>query len=261
MIQLSFAFLSTAWAAVAAALVDHPALQPSLDVTPETCMAITGAFVATNFLVSLSELTFRGRIAVVASLAQIPLFCVLHVQLFNLDPSGYAFESPPHWLDWIVLTAVHLARAVDILDAIDEPGKLDLGFLNLEAVGLAPRLLMVWMHLSIDLFVGSFLGNWLASRYLRSPAPCACVPANRDVTAGFSPIGGETASASSVSGASPRWAASRWSSAVRSDNDGRWRIAFSGRWPTRSRQSTSRTCVRPSTGGCIMWITVNGFPG
>ena len=141
------AALSVAWACL---LLGEPELMASRDV-----FYSTAALIGCGFLASLVELFRRGRVLIAVNLAQLPLFCLLNYQLFRaFGAEHYQFDAHPGPLDWVQLFGVHLLRAVDVLDALEEY-RIDLQ--NIHHASVFSGLLLVWMHVAVDVFVLSLI--------------------------------------------------------------------------------------------------------
>ena len=125
---------------------------------------VTAGLIATNLVVSLGQLIRKGRILILLNLAQIPLFCLLNFQLFSaFGEHHYQFNSYPGVWDWLELTAVHVLRAVDILDGLEAYG-IDLQ--SIHNGSLISGLLLVWMHIAVDIFLITLVIQ-LVSRLLK----------------------------------------------------------------------------------------------
>lgn len=122
-------------------------------------LVLTCLLIVANLALSLAQLFRRGVISVLLNVAQLVLFCLLNYQLFRaFGETHFRFEVEPGFLDWIQLTLVHLFRAIDILDGIEAYG-FDLQ--NIKHNSVASGLLLVWMHLTVDLFLIGLLVRWL----------------------------------------------------------------------------------------------------
>lgn len=130
-------------------------------------ICITVMIIFFNFKASLRYLLDQGKITVhiiLLNLAQLGLFCLLHVQIYTiLGPSHYTSVSPPCWYDWIQLIAVHALRAVDLLDIIEAYG---IHLQNVKNQSAVSGLALFGMHLMVDIFILGALFNAF-SRYSR----------------------------------------------------------------------------------------------
>lgn len=146
------AAISLAWVACLLTVPGLPGGQPFFYVT--------AALIATNLVVSLVQLFRRGRILIVLNLAQLPLFCILNFQLFTaFGEHHYQFANYPAAWDWIELTAVHVLRAVDILDGLEAYG-IDLQ--NIHNQSVVSGVLLVCMHVAVDIFVIALIFRWVS---------------------------------------------------------------------------------------------------
>ena len=128
---------------------------------------LTVALITANLVVSLWQLFTRGRILIALNLAQLPLFCILNFQLFQgFGEHHYHFSSYPGVWDWVQLTAVHVLRAVDILDGLEAYG-IDLQSIHNQST--LSGVLLVCMHVAVDIFIIALIYQW-ASRLWRRRA-------------------------------------------------------------------------------------------
>ena len=124
------------------------------------CLLLTVTLIACNFLVSLAQLIGKGKVLILLNVAQLPLFCVLNYQLFcALGADHYRFDTSPGFWSWIQLTAVHFLRAIDVIDGLDAYG-IDLQ--NIEHDSLLAGVVLLWMHLSVDIFLISLILRYLS---------------------------------------------------------------------------------------------------
>jgi hypothetical protein len=172
MIQRFFALVSLAWLALV--VIEAHGISSGRNLTPEEGISVTASLIVVNFVMAIWELGRHGRSAITPNLVQVPLFCLLQFQWFQWCPGGYEFDSEPVWHDWVLLTFAHLVRAVDVVDAVDELGIFGRRFLQIEAIALTPRLLLVWMHLSIDLAIGGSVARFVWNQYRRHQGSANC---------------------------------------------------------------------------------------
>jgi len=91
---------------------------------PETQILLwtTALLILLNYSLSLSNLFRQGSITVnLIILNVIQLALCLHLMIHKmLGNAHYAYTEPPRWYDWIELVAMHVLRAVDLLDIYDD---------------------------------------------------------------------------------------------------------------------------------------------
>lgn len=132
-------------------------------LVPSTASWIVGAWItalliAINFCASTWTLFKEKRIPLLLNLVQIGLFGVLHFQLFSACGSEhYHFEHWPRAWDWLEFTAAHVIRAVDFLDFLESYG---IELQNLKHGSTLSGVLLVWMHVTIGIFLVSVVGRW-----------------------------------------------------------------------------------------------------
>jgi hypothetical protein len=115
---------------------------------------VTGALIVVNFVLSMRQLIRRGHLSwdlVLLNLVQLVLFGCLHVWIHDvLGAHHYAYAAPPTWYHWAQFIAVHVLRAVDILDGIDAYG------ISLQRIRNATAFsgtVLVSMHIVVDAFL------------------------------------------------------------------------------------------------------------
>jgi len=115
---------------------------------------VTALLIILNFVLSLTYLFSQGRITlsiIFLNLVQLALFCRLHLLIYDLlGTEHYYYELQPHWYDWIELIAVHVLRALDVLDIFNAYG---INLQNLTAQSTLARLTLVTMHIMVDIFL------------------------------------------------------------------------------------------------------------
>jgi HEAT repeat protein len=133
-------------------------------------IGITLVIICFNFKTSLRYLLAQGKITlhiILLNLTQLGLFCLLHIQIYTiLGPSHYTYTSPPCWYDWIQLIAVHVLRAVDLLDIIEAYG---IHLQNLKNQTIVSGLALFGMHLMVDIFILGAAFNAFARHSRKSP--------------------------------------------------------------------------------------------
>ncbi len=125
-------------------------------VVPETqiLLWITALFLVINYSVSLTELFRQGKITfsqILINLIQLALFCRLHILIHDvLGAEHYSYALEPRWYDWVELVAVHVLRAVDLLDILNAYG-IDLQ--NIDHQSILAGIVLVSMHIMVDIFI------------------------------------------------------------------------------------------------------------
>ena len=128
-----------------------------LSLFPETpiLLGITALLIGLNFIFSLIELFRKGTITsslILLNIVQLALFCLLFMLIHDiLGANNYTYSTPPDWLDWVILVAVHVVRAMDIVDFMS-----DYEIFNFQNVSNASTLVGVTlfaMHLMVDIFI------------------------------------------------------------------------------------------------------------
>ncbi len=117
---------------------------------------LTILIIVLNFTLSLIFLFRQGTITldmIILNVVQLALFCRLHVLIHDslgADHYAYAIGYIPRWYDWVELVAVHVLRAVDLLDIFSAYG-ISLQNVTHQSV-LAGTTLFV-MHIMVDIFL------------------------------------------------------------------------------------------------------------
>jgi hypothetical protein len=126
----------------------------------------TCTLLVVNTIASLMLLTATRRIPVLLNAVQLGLFGLLASQLAaTYGASHYQYERPPRWYDWVEFLLAHVLRATDLLDAIDEFG------IPIQSISHASRpagAILVWMHVSVDVFLFGLLVRWFQGFRARS---------------------------------------------------------------------------------------------
>jgi hypothetical protein len=118
-------------------------------------LALTMSIIIVNLIVSICVLIRHKRILVGLNLLQVGLFGVLHYQVYStLGAHHYRSEGPVAVGSWLQFTVAHALRAADVLDFVENYG-LDLQ--NLKHRSTFAGLLLVAMHLTVDLFLLTFV--------------------------------------------------------------------------------------------------------
>lgn len=141
---------------------------------PSELPTFYASFAATIILICVGtgvcawRLTNRGLLTPWLACSLIPLFCVINYQLYAaFGDSHYRFDTPPNAIDWITLCVVHIFKATDVLDSIDDYGSA-FGFnpMNLRNSSIPSGLLLVWMHGTCDLFLVGAATHWVTQQWL-----------------------------------------------------------------------------------------------
>jgi HEAT repeat protein len=115
---------------------------------------ITALFIVFNYSLSLTYLFRQGKVSlgiIVLNVVQLALFCRLHVLIHDLFGVGhYSYTSPLYWYDWVQLVAVHVLRAVDLVDALSAYGIL---LQNLKHQSTLAGMTLFIMHIMVDIFL------------------------------------------------------------------------------------------------------------
>ncbi|HEC84212.1 MAG: hypothetical protein DRR08_10325 [Candidatus Parabeggiatoa sp. nov. 2] len=115
---------------------------------------ITALFIVFNYSLSLTYLFRQGRISlgiIVLNVVQLVLFCRLHVLIHDLFGVGhYSYTPPLYWYDWVQLVAVHVLRALDLVDALSAYGIL---LQNLKHQSTLAGMTLFIMHIMVDIFI------------------------------------------------------------------------------------------------------------
>jgi HEAT repeat protein len=107
-----------------------------------------------NYGLSLTYLFRQGKMTVsitVLNLVQLALFCRLHALIHDLLGAGhYSYALSPHWSDWVELVAVHVLRAVDLLDVL---GAYGIHLQNVKHQSTLTGMVLFSMHIMVDIFL------------------------------------------------------------------------------------------------------------
>jgi hypothetical protein len=121
----------------------------------ETAFLVSIALISVNGIASLCALTWKRKILITLNCIQIILFGVLNHQLYCVFAGEhFRFDREPHAYDWVEFSGAHILRAADLLDGLDEYG-IDLQ--NIKHNSTEAALILVWMHLTVDVFLISLL--------------------------------------------------------------------------------------------------------
>jgi HEAT repeat protein len=115
---------------------------------------LTASLILVNYVLSLSYLFHQGKITVsliILNLVQLALFCHLHWLIHQeLGAEHYTYALEPHWYDWVELVAVHVLRAVDLLDAL---GAYGIHLQNVLHQSTLAGMALFGMHIMVDIFL------------------------------------------------------------------------------------------------------------
>ncbi|MDM8560953.1 sister chromatid cohesion protein PDS5 [Candidatus Parabeggiatoa sp. HSG14] len=123
---------------------------------PETQMLLwaTASLIVVNYALSIIYLFRQGKITISVTflnIVQLALFCRLHVFIHDLlGASHYIYAVEPNWYDWIELVAVHVLRAVDLLDIL---GAYGVHLQNIKHHSLLTGIMLFGMHIMVDIFL------------------------------------------------------------------------------------------------------------
>ncbi|MGE0433115.1 MAG: hypothetical protein AB7K09_00390 [Planctomycetota bacterium] len=140
------------------------------DVPPAWRFAPLGVLIAINAAVSLRLLWRSERAAILVlliSAAQLALFTVaLKLGADVFGDGSYRFDAAnPQWADWSLLTAVHVLRASDFMDALDA---YRINLQTIHTVGYLSGSIVVLLHLLTDFVM--FAALWRLVRGSRVTA-------------------------------------------------------------------------------------------
>jgi HEAT repeat protein len=114
----------------------------------------TASLIIFNFSLSLVELFRQGTITrslVFLNLVQLILFGRLYLFIYDiLGAEYYSSIGEPHWYDWITLVAVHVLRALDIIDFLND---YDIHLQNVTQDSTLVGITLVSMHIMVDIFI------------------------------------------------------------------------------------------------------------
>ncbi len=125
-------------------------------VLPETqiLLWLMALLIIFNYGLSLIYLFRQGKITVnitLLNIVQLALFCRLHALIYDLLGTGhYSYALPPDWYDWVELVAVHVLRAVDLLDAL---GAYGIHLQNVKHQSTLTGMALFSMHIMVDIFL------------------------------------------------------------------------------------------------------------
>jgi len=115
---------------------------------------LTALLIAVNYSLSLTYLFRQGKISlgmIVLNVVQLALFCRLLMFIHDVfGAEHYFYTEPIHWYDWIQLVAVHVLRAVDLVDALSAYG---IHLQNLKHQSALAGMTLVLMHIMVDIFL------------------------------------------------------------------------------------------------------------
>ena len=128
-----------------------------LSLFPETpiLLGITALLIGLNFIFSLVELFRKGTITsslILLNIVQLSLFCLLFLLIHDiLGAHNYTYSTPPDWLDWVILVAVHVVRAMDVVDFFSDYEIFQ--FQNVSNASTLVGVTLFAMHLMVDIFI------------------------------------------------------------------------------------------------------------
>ncbi len=99
---------------------------------------------------------------VILNIVQLVLFCRLHMFIHDiLGAEHYSYALEPRWYDWIELVAVHILRAVDLLDILSAYG---IHLQNVTHQSTLAGITLFSMHIMVDIFI---LGKLFSGTFTR----------------------------------------------------------------------------------------------
>jgi len=114
----------------------------------------TGYLIIFNFTLSLVELFRQGTITrslTFLNIIQLVLFGRLFLFIYDiLGPEYYSYMVEPRWYDWITLVAVHVMRALDIIDFLND---YDIHLQNVKQNSVLVGTTLVSLHIMVDIFI------------------------------------------------------------------------------------------------------------
>jgi HEAT repeat protein len=146
-----------------------------LSFFPETpiLLGITALLIGLNFIFSLVELFRKGTITsslILLNIIQLALFCLLFLLIHNiLGADNYTYSEPPNLLDWVILVAVHVVRAMDIVDFLSDYNIFF--FQNVSNASTLVGITLFAMHLMVDIFIVGAIVMLLSRRRSREQEP------------------------------------------------------------------------------------------
>jgi HEAT repeat protein len=149
-----------------------------LSFFPETpiLLGITALLIGLNFIFSLVELFRKGTITsslILLNIVQLALFCLLFLLIHDiLGADNYTYADPlktPNWLDWVTLVAVHVVRAMDIVDFLSDYNLFQ--FQNVSNASTLVGITLFAMHMMVDIFIVGAIVMLLSRRRNREQEP------------------------------------------------------------------------------------------
>jgi HEAT repeats len=135
----------------------------------EAAFFVSLAIISANGIASLCTLTWKRKILISLNCIQIVLFGVLNHQLFCVfGEQHFRSDREPCAYDWIEFSGAHLLRAADLLDGLDEYG-IDLQ--NIKHNSTEAALLLIWMHLTVDVFLISLVLTCIRRWWIKNAHP------------------------------------------------------------------------------------------
>ncbi len=126
-------------------------------------LGVTVFFILSIFFYSMYWLVTQGKIIISMNLIQPLLFTWLYYQIFaNLGAEYYKYEQLPEWKDWLQFTFIHILRASDFLDILDE---YQIHLQNIQHHRWEVAGVIVAMHWMVDVFLITVVVNF----FLRKP--------------------------------------------------------------------------------------------
>ncbi len=142
---------------------------------PETpiLLGITALLIGLNFIFSLVDLFRKGTITsslILLNIVQLVLFGLLFLLIHDiLGADNYTYSESPDWLDWVILVAVHVVRAMDIVDFFNDYNIFY--FQNVSNASTLVGVTLFAMHLMVDIFIVGAIFMLLSRRRRREQAP------------------------------------------------------------------------------------------
>lgn len=122
-------------------------------------LLLTVALALINAGVALTNLLRKRTVPTLPTATLAALLGVLNYQVYvALGPDHFTFSRPPGLLDWLQYTAVHVIRAADLLDFLEEFGW------NLHTVrnrSVLAGCILVVLHLVVNMLILGLLAGWL----------------------------------------------------------------------------------------------------
>jgi len=146
-----------------------------LSFFPETpiLLGITALLISLNFIFSLVDLFRKGTITrslILLNIIQLALFCLLFLLIHDiLGADHYTYSEPPDWLDWVILVAVHVVRAMDVVDFFSDSNVFH--FQNVSNASTLVGITLFAMHLMVDIFIVGAIFMLLSRRRSPEQAP------------------------------------------------------------------------------------------